>query len=268
MTSADLTFLKLGGSLITDKSRPATPRPDRLARIAGEIAHWLSGEETGRLLIGHGSGSFGHVPASRHATRAGVRNVGDWAGFVEVWQAAADLNRLVLAALRTAGIPVMGFPPSAAVLAEGGRIATWPAAPIGSALAAGLVPVVHGDVAFDIAIGGTILSTETLFAHLAGELNPRRILIAGVEAGVWVDYPQRSELIPNIDPIQAKERMAAIRGADDPDVTGGMRSKVGAMLELVERIPELQVRIFGGLEPGNIAGALSGEALGTLLSRK
>jgi len=47
-----------------------------------------------------------------------------------------------------------------------------------------------------------------------------------------------------------------------------MRSKVGAMLELVDRIPGLQVRIFGGLEPGNIAGALSGEALGTLLSRK
>mgnify|MGYP000518499152 CR=1 FL=1 len=34
----ELVFLKLGGSLITDKTRPRTPRPESLARLAGEIA--------------------------------------------------------------------------------------------------------------------------------------------------------------------------------------------------------------------------------------
>jgi len=33
-----LTFLKLGGSLITDKTQPRTPRPEVLARLMAEIA--------------------------------------------------------------------------------------------------------------------------------------------------------------------------------------------------------------------------------------
>ena len=33
-----LVFLKLGGSLITDKDRPRTPRPDVLARLAASTA--------------------------------------------------------------------------------------------------------------------------------------------------------------------------------------------------------------------------------------
>lgn len=261
------TFLKLGGSLITVKSEFRTPRPDMLARIAGEIAGWLATRPDAGLLVGHGSGSFGHVPAKIHGTRSGVRTPEEWTGFIEVWRAAADLNRLVMNALHEAGIPAIGFPPSAGALSEGGRIAAWDASPIRSALEAGLVPVVYGDAAFDRAIGGTILSTEALFSHLAADLSPARILIAGIEGGVWVDYPQRNELIPIIDPRSAGDRWAEIREAEDPDVTGGMRGKVAAMLALIERFPGLQVRIFGGLEPGSVAAALAGAPLGTLLAR-
>jgi isopentenyl phosphate kinase len=263
-----LTFLKLGGSLITVKSRPRTPRPEVLDRIAGEIAAWLGKPDAAPLLLGHGSGSFGHVPASKYGTRAGVRSAEEWGGFVEVWQAAADLNHLVLEALRKAGIPAVGFPPSAAVLAEDGRIAAWDLGPLRAALAAGLVPVIHGDVAYDRKIGGTVLSTEALFSHLAVDLQPDRILIAGVETGVWVDYPQRSELIPSIDSGTSLHRWLDIHGSEDTDVTGGMRTKVAAMLELVDRTPGLQVRIFGGMEPNSISEALSGAPLGTVLTRK
>lgn len=38
---------------------------------------------------------------------------------------------------------------------------------------AGIVPVVHGDVAFDQELGGTVASTEEIFAFLARELKPR-----------------------------------------------------------------------------------------------
>jgi isopentenyl phosphate kinase len=237
-----------------------------LARIAGEIAGWLADQENARLLIGHGSGSFGHIPAKTHGTRLGVRTPEQWAGFVDVWRAAAELNQLVMSAFLEAGIQAIGFPPSAGALSEEGRIATWDITPIRSALEAGLVPVVYGDVAFDRAIGGTILSTEALFSHLATDLPPYRILIAGIEGGVWVDYPQRNELIPVIDPRSAGDRWAEIHEAEDPDVTGGMRGKVAALLALVERLPGLQVRIFGGLDPGRVGEALSGAPLGTLLA--
>lgn len=42
-----------------------------------------------------------------------------------------------------------------------------------AALEAGIVPVIHGDVAFDEELGGTVASTEDLFAFLATKMPPR-----------------------------------------------------------------------------------------------
>lgn len=42
-----------------------------------------------------------------------------------------------------------------------------------AALDAGLVPVIHGDVAFDEERGGTVASTEEIFSYLAREMAPR-----------------------------------------------------------------------------------------------
>jgi isopentenyl phosphate kinase len=46
-----------------------------------------------------------------------------------------------------------------------------------------------------------------------------------------------------------------------------MRSKVAQMLALVEEIPDLEILIFSGLQPGNIRRALQGEIPGTRLHR-
>ena len=97
-----LTLLKLGGSLITDKNRPHTPRLEVLARLAEEIAAARRQRPGLRLLLGHGSGSFGHVPAQKYGTCQGVHSADEWQGFVEVWHQAAALNRLVMEALRAA----------------------------------------------------------------------------------------------------------------------------------------------------------------------
>ena len=65
---AQLVFLKLGGSLITDKRLPETPRLDVIRQVAATIAACLHREPALRLLIGHGSGSFGHVYGRRYGT--------------------------------------------------------------------------------------------------------------------------------------------------------------------------------------------------------
>ena len=57
---SNIQFLKLGGSLITDKSRPQTARLDVLERLASEIAQAYHKHPDLSLVIGHGSGSFGH----------------------------------------------------------------------------------------------------------------------------------------------------------------------------------------------------------------
>jgi isopentenyl phosphate kinase len=143
-----MRFLKLGGSLITDKTQDKTLRPDVLARLAGEIADALTAAP-GPLLLGHGSGSFGHTVAKRHGTRAGVVSPEQWHGFAEVSVAAQQLNRLVADALLAAGVPVFSVAPSSSVLCDDGRIMHMDIAPIRQALAHGLVPLIMGDVAFD-----------------------------------------------------------------------------------------------------------------------
>ncbi|PWH15038.1 MAG: uridylate kinase [Anaerolineae bacterium] len=260
-----LVFLKLGGSLITDKQRPYTPRLDVLRRLAEQIAVARQENPTLRLVVGHGAGSFGHVPAKRYGTRQGVHTPQEWLGFAEVWKEAATLNRLVVDALLEAKLPIISLPPCAAVTADDGRVAVWELYPLRAALQAGLLPLIFGDVIFDRRRGGTILSTEDLFEHLARHLRPQRILLAGIEEGVWRDFPHCTELVREITPADIEAGRLQLGGSQAPDVTGGMESKVRQSLALVQAIPELEILIFNGEKPDAIRQALAGENIGTRL---
>ena len=260
-----LIFLKLGGSLITDKTRPYTPRPDKLALLAAEIASALKENADLQLVLGHGSGSFGHAAASRYNTRQGVSGTAAWHGFAEVWYQASTLNRIVLEALIGAGLPAITLSPAASITAEAGKIIEWNQFPLQAALSNGLLPVIHGDVVFDNALGGTILSTEDLFAYLAHHLRPHSILLSGLETGVWADFPAHEHLIAEITPGSFAQHASGLGAAIGADVTGGMLSKVTGMLTLVEQIPDLEVVIFSGEQPGNLLHALRGGNPGTRL---
>jgi len=260
-----LQLLKLGGSLITVKTQPRTPRLDVLAHLAEEIAEAWRRNPGLRLIVGHGAGSFGHVSAKKYATRQGVHTPEEWLGFAEVWWDASALNRLVIETLREAGLPVIALPPSASVIAREGHVERWDLAPLEAALQARLLPVVFGDVIFDTLRGGTILSTEDLFAHLARQLQPTRILLAGIEAGVWADYPINTRLVQEITSQNLSEVAPALGGSAATDVTGGMASKVQEMLSLVQEIPSLEVLIFSGERPGLVQEALCGARVGTML---
>ncbi len=271
----DIIFLKLGGSLITDKTKPYSPRLDSLERLAGEIRSARAAQPGLKLLIGHGSGSFGHFavkeslephPYAPHESRGSEASQAFWRGFAEVWYRASQLNRFVVEALHTAGVPVMSFAPSAMARAEGGKIKSWDTSRVQEVLEAGLVPLIYGDIAFDPVKGGTILSTEMLMFHLAHGLHPKTVLLAGLEAAVWADFPRRQQRIEKITARSFAALSGGIGGSHGTDVTGGMRSKVEEMLELVGQLPELTVQIFSGEEAGNVQKALSGQVVGTLIA--
>src|SRR5688572_3811335 len=224
----ELLFLKLGGSLITDKTQPYTPRLDIIEDVALQISTALKNQPTLRLVIGHGSGSFGHVAASEYHTRDGfvprasplIHRERDkteenyWKGFAEVWYQASALNRFVMKALNKTNVPSIALPPSANVIASDGQVSIWETTAIRMALAAGLVPVIYGDVAFDEVRGGTILSTEDLFGFLARALNPERILLAGLEAAVCDDFPTRTRNTQTTTPHTHSQTSQRPRKAD------------------------------------------------------
>ena len=259
----DLVFLKLGGSLITDKKSHQTEHAATIQRVATEIAAALEAKPEMKLLIGHGAGSFGHLEARNYGTRAGVHSATAWIGFAEVATVVGRLNRIVLEALRDAGVPAMAFQPSASASARDTRIEAMAWTPIREALSHGLVPVVHGDVAFDATRGGTIISTEDIFSYLAAHLQPGRILLAGIEAGVLTEHPA-GELVSEITLQSWQGIRAKVRGSAAPDVTGGMESKVAEMLALCA--PGRTIRIFAGTKAGLVQETLAGSAApGTLL---
>lgn len=257
-------FLKLGGSLITDKTGVEQVRPAVLTRLAAEIK--AAQQEPVPLVLGHGSGSFGHVAGAKYGTRQGVTTAAQWLGFAQVSAAAARLNRLVVAALLEANVPALTIQPSASAHCRDGIITHMASHTVKSALAAGLLPVVYGDVAFDEGRGGTIISTEEVLDYLAREIRPFWLLLAGETDGV---YDEAGNLIPAITPTNFAAIRPALGGSRGTDVTGGMASKVEAMLRLVENQPGLTIRIFSGLEAGNLQQLLQNpdQPIGTIISR-
>ena len=274
MTSARTTqndgmrpvFLKLGGSLITDKRTPETARQEIVHQVAAEIAQARTRDRSLRLVLGHGSGSFGHVYGQRYGTRAGVSTPEGWYGFAATADAAARLNRIVVGALLQAGVPAWGIQPGVALRCRDGRVEQGPEETVALALERGLVPVVFGDVALDSVRGGVIASTEEIFEPLVRHLHPQRLVLAGEVDGIYSADPllhPEAERFAVLTPEQAPAFTAGLGGSHGVDVTGGMRAKVEQALEMVRTNAGLEIVICSGLRKGALAAALAGEPVGT-----
>jgi isopentenyl phosphate kinase len=90
-------------------------------------------------------------------------------------------------------------------------------------------------------------------------------LLAGLEPGVWADYPTCTHLLERITPASFAAIAGSVGSSAATDVTGGMASKVQQSLDWVELIPDLEVSIFSGEEPGAVQRALLGKVVGTVL---
>lgn len=261
----DLVYIKLGGSLITDKHSECTPRREVIRRLACEIVTGMEKRSQTNLLIGHGAGSFGHIQATRYNTRAGVHSARDWRGFATVAAAVAELNSIVHTELLSAGVPVFNVRPSASAHCRDGKLIKLSAEPIKSAIDNGLTPLLHGDVAFDEKRGGTIISTEMIFGFLSNKLPPAEVLLAGIAPGVLRNHPCGS-IIPEITPQTFPDYAGDATFSDAPDVTGGMKGKVAEMIALVQNISGATVHIFSAQPEGALRRALRGtESTGTVI---
>jgi isopentenyl phosphate kinase len=268
---SELVLLKLGGSVITDKTLPFTARTDVIERLAAEIKNAL--DERGddlQLIIGHGAGSFGHEAAARYQTHKGAMGADSWLGFAEVAAVAAELNHLVMQILRQAGVPAIKFQPSASTRTRGEQLMYFETFPLKEVLNHGLVPVVYGDVSVDANQGMSIVSTEKLFDNLARELSPSRIILVGQVDGVYsqdpLQYPD-AELIEDIDNSNWDKVEAKLGGSHGVDVTGGMFTKVREMYHLTLAMPPMQAMIISA-EPGNVEAVLKGQMVdfGTVIN--
>lgn len=260
-------FLKLGGSLITDKTKVEHARKPIVRRLAREIKAAREARPDLCLVLGHGSGSFGHVAAKKYGTRQGVKEPAGWLGYAEVAAAAARLNQIVTEVFVAEGVPVVSLPPSASAQCEDGTLRYLDTATLRTLLAHQLVPLVQGDVALDSVRGATIVSTEDVFIYLVQEFQPAYVLLAGETAGVYENPDLSGAVIPVITPGNVAQYLSALGGSRGTDVTGGMLGKVNQMLHGVQQSPALAVRIFSGAVRGNVQRLLLDPAapIGTMI---
>ena len=261
--NSNLIFLKLGGSLITDKTKPYTAHRELIAHLGQEIQVALEKDPSIQLVLGHGSGSFGHIPANKYGTRKGVTTPEEWMGFWEVWTDAHALDKIVLEEFQKIGLKMITFPPSAMVITLDHKVIHWDTRPIKTAFENGIIPMVYGDVVFDPALGGTILSTEELFSHLASEFKPARIILIGKEKGIYNNFTKNEKLIPLITHENIRDIESSVHGAFTIDVTGGMHSKLKLMWALCENDPDLSIDFCSEDESNPLHKVILGSQSGT-----
>lgn len=261
----NLILIKLGGSVITDKSREYFARKEVISRLVREIKQ-ASKKINGSIIIGHGSGSFAHTPAHVYKTKEGLINKNSLMGAAITEDAARKLNMILLKKLLEIGLPAFSFSPASFLISDTKVYLKSYIDPIKKALPIGLIPVVYGDVVIDKTIGCTIFSTEKILSILAKELRKdykiKIIYITDVD-GV---YDEKGEVVPEISSINFKTLKSSIVGAKGVDVTGGMVHKVEEALGLAKKTG-IKTLIINGTKKNLLKNAILGTKVrGTLIS--
>lgn len=263
-----ITLVKLGGSVITNKELPMHVRREALERLTKEIAEARAERPNELLLVGHGSGSFAHVPAGKYRTREGFVTDESVLGMAIVQDAAAQLNREVIAAFLAHGVPAVSWYPSNSWVTSRRVSEKFFDAVLLEYLKQGVLPVAQGDVLVDSEQGCTIWSTEEVLAFLAEYLTAKNWQVTRVihvtEVAGFLDL--HGQVVPKITPKNWPSLESALSTTKGFDVTGGMGLKVTESLRLAAK--GIESIMISGLQPGNLYNALRGEVKrGTIVSR-
>lgn len=260
----NLNIIKLGGSVITDKSIPFRARKGDIDRLAREIAGILP-EIDYRLIIVHGGGSYGHPVAAKYKIKEGICE-GDFSpflrqrlGFAQTKKAMIELNSIIVDSFLRADVPVVPIPPSAISITKNERISSFDTAALYRALKGGFIPLLHGDPVFDEEKGFTILSGDQIVSYLARIMGVERVLIGTDVDGLYTEDPK---INPDAKPVdilkysQDYETVLAKLTRDKQrvkvekifiDVTDQMIGKISEIIDIWKR--GIEIIIFNARKP-------------------
>jgi isopentenyl phosphate kinase len=253
-----LAIIKLGGSLITDKSIPYTLRDEELKRITKEIA-----EVIGPCVIVHGVGSFGHVPVIERKLYEGFKDADQLPNLSKTMIEVFQLRMAITEALTEAGLAPVIFLPSNIFFMTEGEITGHFSGGFRQFLDLGMTVLIGGDMCADSQRGFSVCSGDKVVQLLSRLLSPNDVIFATDVAGIFTADPkldEKAELIPHISlaKIDKYEKMAD--QAATPDITKGMRGK----LEEIKRFETIlkagaEVVVLGLKEPGILRRYMDGE---------
>jgi len=266
-----LTVIKLGGSIITDKTRERTPNIKAMRTLVSELKEYL-GETRERLIVVSGGGSFPHPVAKEYHLKKGIRRAHEhgiefekalW-GLSKCANEASAINHILWEEFLRQELPALSFRPSSIMTTRKGKVTSFHTEPLKELLELGVVPLLYGDVVFDEVQGNAIASGETIILELARCFTTSRVIMCANVDGLFTKDPREhkdAEMIETFSEELMNDGLDLTGIFKTKDVTGGMKHKVDTLAGLAkDGIP--CVLCNGGVA-GNLLKALRGEKVGT-----
>lgn len=257
--SKNITLIKLGGSVITDKNIPYKARIDVIKRLAKEIKR----SARTPIVIANGNGSFGHTSAKRFGGKKGYRSK---LGVAKVARDVMELNKILIDSLIEAGLPAIYLRPISMMTTDGGKIREHLFGIVKEAIKQGLIPSVSGDIILDSKWKTTIYSGETIlnelgFFFVKQGFKIDKIIQVGQTDGV---YDKKGNTVPLINKDNWEETKDYLFKNKVADVSGGMKHKIENALAIAR--VGISTLLINGNRVNELSGALSGKNVrGTII---
>lgn len=222
-----MILIKLGGSVITDKSRYRTFNRETVSRLCREIKQ--SGK---KVIIVHGAGSFGHVLAKEHKINDGFIDKSQIPAVTQICYDVRELNSMVVKELNDNGIPSVSVPTGSTFMMDNRKLIINDPEVLKGFISKGIVPVMFGDVVLDRKLGFAICSGDQIMERLAEIFDIERVIFVSDIDGLYDSDPKENKNAKLIEHVNKKTLKTIESNSAVDDVTGGVKEKMNSMLRM------------------------------------
>jgi len=254
----EVVILKLGGSLLTDKNKPFSLRKEIIDSTISQII-----KSKKKIVLIHGGGSFGHPIAKKYNISNGKNSsIGNQLyGLAETHKVMNDLNTIIINKFLEKNVPAISFQPSSIFINALQEISKLNLDVIEIALDLGILPVLYGDIMFDIRGSFSILSGDRIILELCKNFlkyKVSKVIFAIEKDGIFVKESKNgTDVIKLAKELKSVEldNISLAQLDEKVDVTGGIRGKINSIKDICQfNVP---VQVINGLKEEYVFRALN-----------
>jgi isopentenyl phosphate kinase len=253
-------IIKLGGSVITDKTKKSFYKNDIVDNLSKEIK-----KANKKCIIVHGAGSFGHILAKKYNLNQGFKNKEQLKGFSETMHMVQVLNTNVIKSLNQNGINAISIIPHNILKLNNHEIDFINLEIFQDFLKNDFIPVTYGDVVLDEKHGFSICSGDLLILELSKYFKPKKVIFVLDEDGIYTSNPKINKDAKLLNCIYREDikKLSTLLDNHD-DVTQGMEGKIN----IIDKISKMGIDtiLLNGNKYERLYGALVGKKIiGTIV---
>lgn len=243
-----MIIVKMGGSVITDKSRYRTFKRETAKKIVDVITDL---EE--ELILVHGGGSFGHIMAKRYGFPGPVNGKNE-RGVAIIHNDMGSLDQKLVDLFHKKKQDIFPISPSSFINGEKKNLEIFKLL-----VENRITPVTYGDVYFKSSDYVGIYSGDDLVLDLARIFKPERVIFISDIDGIFDKNPKLYRNAKLMKEVKSRANFES----DTIDVTGGLGHKYEIMKQVKNTGSE--VFLLNGNFPDRIRGIGKKEFVGTVL---